>query len=428
MSAQNGAPVPPRHPARARATSPAALEWKKRADRWFGGPCAGLFQLARRGRPPAPLPDDARHVVLCKLWGLGNLAMVVPLVAAVRARHPRARVTFVTLERNRALLASQPGIDRILTLRDHGIFAPLLDLVHVRRALRVDRVDLFLDFEQFLRVGGLLARAAEARCVVGFDTSGQARAGLYDRTVPLRGDRHMSSGFSELVRAAGIPTEGVATHGLAIAADAGARVDALLAARAGGRALPRPWFTLHPGSGDNFPGRRWPVERFAATAARLHARRGGTFFVTGGAGEQALAAELVAELAAHGVPAVDVAHALDVPALLAWLARCDLVLANDTGPVHLANAVATPVVALFGPNSPRIYGPLGLRQRSLYHAPPCSPCLTNQNAKTSRCTLPICILRIDVDEAVAAAEALLAVAPSATRRDAAATPSGTVAS
>ena len=426
MSASNGAPAPSRHPSRAPATSPAALEWKKRADRWLGGPCVGVWRLARAGRPPAAPPDDARHVVLCKLWGIGNLAMVVPLVAAVRARHPRARITFVTLERNHALLASQPGIDHILPLRDHGLLAPLADLARARRVLRDDRADLFLDFEQFLRVAGLLARAANARCVVGFDTPGQARAGLYDRTVPLRSDLHMALGFAELVRAAGIPTDGVATHALALSAEAEARIDRLLAAR-GAAALPRPWTTLHSGSGDNFPGRRWPVERFAATAARLHARRGGTFFVTGGAGERALAAALVAELAAHAVPAVDLANALDAPTLLAWIARCDLVLANDTGPVHLANAVATPVVALFGPNSPQIYGPLGLRQRALYHAPPCSPCLTNQNAKTSRCTLPICILRIDVDEAVAAAEALLAVAPSVVRRDAAAL-RGTVAS
>ena len=426
MSATNGAPVPPRHPSRAPATSPAALEWKKRADRWLGGPFVGVWRIARAGRPPAPPPEDARHVVLCKLWGIGNLAMVVPLVAAVRARHPRARVTFVTLERNHALLASQPGIDRILTLRDHGLLAPLADLAHARNVLRDDRADLFLDFEQFLRVAGLLARASQARCVVGFDTPGQARAGLYDRTVPLRSDRHMALGFAELVRAAGIPTDGVATHALALSAEAEARIDRLLAAR-GAAALPRPWTTLHPGSGDNFPGRRWPVERFAATAARLHARRGGTFFVTGGAGERALAAALAAELAAHAVPAVDLANALDAPTLLAWIARCDLVLANDTGPVHLASAVATPVVALFGPNSPQIYGPLGPRQRALYHAPPCSPCLTNQNAKTSSCTLPICILRIDVEEAVAAAEALLAVAPSVVRRDTAAL-RGTVAS
>jgi ADP-heptose:LPS heptosyltransferase len=168
---------------------------------------------------------------------------------------------------------------------------------------------------------------------------------------------------------------------------------------------------LHPGSGDNFPGRRWPVERFAAVAARLHARHGGSLFVTGGVGERPLATELTAELAAQGIAARDLSGALDLPELLALLSASDLLLSNDTGPVHLANALRRPVVALFGPNSPRLYGPLGANQRALYHPPPCSPCLTNQNAKSSGCTLPICILRIAVDEVAEAADELLAARP-----------------
>jgi ADP-heptose:LPS heptosyltransferase len=412
MTPRDAVVSPMRHPPRAKATSPPSLEWKKQADRLLGAPLVLavrlLRALRRAGRPAAAATgvDDARHVVLCKLWGLGNLAMVLPLVEAVRARHPRARITFVTLERNRELLASQPGLDRILTIKDHGLAAPLSDLLRVIRALRADRPDLFLDFEQFLRVSGLVARASGARFVVGFDTPGQDRRGLHDRTAPCAPDRHMSRSFAALAKAAGLPTDGVPSHALVVPAAARPRVAALV-----GEGAPRPWFVLHPGSGDNFPGRRWPVERFAAAAARLHSRHGGTLFVTGGAGERPLAAELVAELAAQRIVARDFCGALDLPELLALLGASDLLISNDTGPVHLATALRKPVVALFGPNSPQLYGPLGASQRALYHAPPCSPCLTNQNAKSSGCTLPICILRISVDEVAAAAEELLAPRP-----------------
>lgn len=409
MTPRDAVVQPMRHPPRAKATSPPSLEWKKQADRLLGAPLVHAFRLLRRRRGglAAPLPEDAGHVVLCKLWGLGNLAMVLPLVAAVRARHPRARVTFVTLERNRELLASQPGLDRILTIRDHGCRAPLADLVQVVRALRADRPDLFLDFEQFLRVSGLLARACGASCVVGFDTPGQMRRGLHDRTAPCAPDRHMSRSFAALAQAAGLSTDGVPSHALVVPAAARPRIAALIHESA-----PRPWLVLHPGSGDNFPGRRWPVERFAAVGARLHARHGGSLFVTGAPGERPLATELVAELAGAGIAARDLCGALDLPELLALLAESDLLLSNDTGPVHLANALRRPVVALFGPNSPLLYGPLGAQQRALYHPPPCSPCLTNQNAKSSGCTLPICTLRIAVDEVAQAAEELLALRPS----------------
>jgi len=397
-----GLPSSPPAP-RARSTSPASLELKKRLDQWIGVPLVRAFGLIGRRRGPRPFPQDVRHVVLAKLWGIGNLAMLLPYVAAVRRRFPRARVTFVTLARNRSLLEGQPGIDAILTLREGGVAAPLQDLVRVARELRRDRVDLFLDFEQFLRTAGLLARIAGARFVAGFDTPRQHRAPLYDVTVPCLGDRHMALGFAELVRAAGVPTEGCASHEVAVLPESAARLRTRLA-----EDLPRPWIVLHPGSGDNFPGRRWPLERFATTGAALVREHGGTLLLTGGGSEAPLLAELGARLTAAEVPFRDLGGVLDLPMLVAMLARADLLLSNDTGPVHLAAAVRTPVVAFYGPNSPRLYGPLGADHRALYKPLPCSPCLTNQNGKSSRCKLPVCIRRIHVDEAFAAANELLA--------------------
>jgi ADP-heptose:LPS heptosyltransferase len=388
---------------RARSTSPASLELKKRVDRWVGVPIALAFGALARRRAPRPFPEDVRHVVLAKLWGIGNLAMLLPYVAAIRRRFPRARITFLTLARNRSLLEGQPGIDAILTLREGGLLAPLQDLIRVMRTLCRERADLFLDFEQFLRTAGLLARVAGARFLVGFDTPRQHRAPLYDVTVPCLGDRHMALGFAELVAAAGISTEGCASHEVAVLPESEARLRTRIA-----EDLPRPWIVLHPGSGDNFPGRRWPTERFAETGASLVRDHGGTLLLTGGGSEAPLLAELGARLAAQGAPFRDLGGALDLPMLVALLARADLLLSNDTGPVHLAAAVRTPVVAFYGPNSPRLYGPLGADHRPLYKPLPCSPCLTNQNGKSSRCKLPVCIRRIHVDEALAAANELLA--------------------
>lgn len=384
------------------ATSPSSLEWKKRVDFLLGVPIAALAGALSRLRRRAA-PAEVRHVVLAKLWGIGNLAMVMPYVAAVRRRHPRARVTFVTLRRNLPLLRGQPGIDRILALRDGGGLAPLVDLIGIVGELRRDRADLFLDFEQFLRAAGIAAWLSGARFRAGFDTPGQRRAALYDVTVPCRGDRHMAHGFAELVRAAGVATDGCASHEIHVEAAAAAQVDALL-----GRGLPRPWIVLHPGSGDNFPGRRWPAASFAEAGARLASDSGGSLLLTGGGSERTILDEVRARLAALGARAVDLGGRLDLPQLVALLARSDLLLSNDTGPVHLAAAVRTPVVAFYGPNSPRLYGPLGPDHRALHRPLPCSPCLTNQNGKSSRCTLPLCIRRIPADDAVKAGRELLA--------------------
>ena len=85
----------------------------------------------------------------------------------------------------------------------------------------------------------------------------------------------------------------------------------------------------------------------------------------------------------------------------------DVLVANDTGPVHLASALGVPVLGLYGPNTPRLYGPLSPGSISFYDAPPCSPCITNLNYKTSRCRNPVCIRAIEVDKVAAAAGRLL---------------------
>jgi ADP-heptose:LPS heptosyltransferase len=109
---------------------------------------------------------------------------------------------------------------------------------------------------------------------------------------------------------------------------------------------------LHPGAASR--SRRWPPERFAAVARRL-AARGEQIVVTGGPGERGLAAEVV-RLA--GLPAtVSTAGALDLPALAALVAGASLVVCGDTGVAHLATAVGTPSVLLFGPVKPSQWGP-----------------------------------------------------------------------
>ena len=125
--------------------------------------------------------------------------------------------------------------------------------------------------------------------------------------------------------------------------------------------------------------------------------------VTGTAEEATLANE-VCEAAA--LPLERFVGSLDE--LIALVAAADVVVSNDTGPVHLAAATGTAVVALYGPNTPVVYGPLSANSRAFYNPPPCSPCITNFNYKSSRCLNPVCIRSIPVDEVTAAVRARIA--------------------
>jgi ADP-heptose:LPS heptosyltransferase len=141
-------------------------------------------------------------------------------------------------------------------------------------------------------------------------------------------------------------------------------------------------------------------------ARELAASRGATIVLTGGDGDRALVDEVKRGLV--GVPVVDAAGGLDVPTLAGVLARLDLFVTSDTGPMHLAAAVGTPVVALFGPAQPARYGPRASVERIVRVDLPCSPC-GRVRLPPERCRghVPDCMDGITVAAVLHAANALL---------------------
>lgn len=355
----------------------------------------GAFDAVREGlRPPRPV-DTVRHVLLVKFWGLGNWALLRPIVRDLRARHPGARITIATLAGNAPLV--EDLADDLLLVSTRSLPRTLRDLARAVRSLRRDPPDLALDFEQFARSGALLARLGGARQRIGFRSPvGRSRDHLYTVTVPWREDAHAARSFRDLAEAGGLQPGPYVPGALASAA---VGREETLALRADG-----PYVVLHPGSGDNFPGRRWSVAGFAAVgrAARAAGRR---VLVTGGPGEAALVGRVVD---AVGDGAVDLAGRLSIPGLVALLEGADVLASNDTGPVHLASALGTPVLAFYGPNTPVLYGPLSAGSRAFYRDLPCSPCITVANYRSSRCRIHSCMASIPTGEVVHALQALLA--------------------
>jgi ADP-heptose:LPS heptosyltransferase len=105
---------------------------------------------------------------------------------------------------------------------------------------------------------------------------------------------------------------------------------------------------------------------------------------------------------------VNLGGSLKLKGLIALFSHSKLLITNDSGPMHLAAAVGLPTVALFGPESPLFYGPVGNRSINLYAGLPCSPCLNVYNAKVFQCPINVqCLKDISVDDVVAAAKTLL---------------------
>ena len=342
-----------------------------------------------------------RRILLVKLWGLGNIVMLLPVIRLVRQRFPEAEIHFLTLTGNRPLLEREPDLDHVHYMDDRGVVRLITSGLAALVRLYRTKVDVLVDFEQFARASALFGFLIRAKQRVGLRTPGQGRGLIYTVQVAYDDDQHMTRTFLDLVRAAGV--EETTYVPLAPHLDSADReaVTAWLAQKAVGEA---PLVVMHPGSGDNFPGRRWPTSSFARLADAIVERHGARVVITGTPGERDLVREI---LVAAKSTLIDGTGAFTVRQFVALIERADLLCSNDTAPAHIAAALERKVVGFYGPNTPRLYGPVGDGHAIFYKDLPCSPCITNFNYKTSFCRMPVCISNIRVEEVLPAASRLI---------------------
>jgi len=360
-----------------------------------------LVFLRRRDR------GDVRRVLMIKFWGLGSLQLATPAVLALRHQHPEASIHLLTLAGNRDLAEGLGVFDEIrcLDLRARGKRALIGRLVQMLRKLRRERYDRVYDFEFFTWFSALASLLSGAPRTFGFAAPAARRGGLHTDTVPFNRYWHVARNFRALAggeNGAKVSTDELSTFRVSPAH--ALELDALLGEDS------RTLVVMNPNAGDLAPERRWPVERFAAVAARLVREDGARVVVTGSPAERDKTAAVLC--AAGPLPSgrlVDLGGALSIGALHALFQRADLVVSNDSGPMHLAAAQGVPTLGLFGPETPVMYAPLGARTRVHYAPPLCSPCINVHDAKVLSCIhgQPECLMRIEVEQVLTSARGLL---------------------
>jgi heptosyltransferase-2 len=283
---------------------------------------------------------------------LGDAVMTLPALRSLKEMKPQARVTVLTKPAFADLYRGAPGADEVLP-HERGGVRPWVRTV---RELRRRHFDLALLFTRSFSSAFLVYSARIPRRI-GY--GGEGRTALL--TDPLRrpeGRPHRVRLFHHLLSALGDPPE-VRAPRLEVPPDAAAWAEETLP---GG-----PWIGINPGAtyGD---AKQWLPERFVELGRRLAGRA--RIVVVGGPAEAELG-----ERVAGGAGGLCLAGKTTVPRLAAAIARCSLFVTNDTGPMHVADAVGTPIVAVFGPTDWIETPPYGKRHAIVRREIECSPCL-----------------------------------------------------
>ncbi|MFH1305065.1 MAG: lipopolysaccharide heptosyltransferase II [Candidatus Omnitrophota bacterium] len=289
-----------------------------------------------------------KRILVFELNWMGDILFSFPFLRALRKAFPTAHIACAVVERYKELLDRNPLVDEVHVFSDKRGFLSLTEKLAFIRTLRKAGYDACFFFKPS-RTKSIIAFLAGIPRRIGFTGK---NAMLTERTENVSPGCHRADVFSALAARAGISVQD-GTYEYFVGREDEKRVTALL--KKVDKNMRR-IVTVNPGG--NWDAKRWPAERFTDLVKRILSRFENISVVVTGTGKDA-------ELAERIVSQTDPrrCHALAGRTRLAELAavfeKCALVISADSGPLHLASAVGTATVGLFGPTSPKITGPRG---------------------------------------------------------------------
>jgi heptosyltransferase I len=342
------------------------------------------------------------RILLVRLGALGDIVHAIPVAAALRHAFPGARIDWLVSAKHREILDLVPVIDRRLVINDRpgtgvrtvrGDLSPTTSMLSAIGELRRAHYDVALDLQGLLK-SAVLARMSGATRVIGFSSAylrePLARA-FYTEVHEPKGIAHVMFQNLSLLEALGLtatpPEFPIERTDSAIERD--------MQERTRGR-----YALLNPGAA--WPNKRWPPSRFGAVAAALRERHGLMSVVPWGPGEQPIAEELVAS--SNG--AAILSPPTSIADLVALTRGAALMISGDTGPTHIAAAVGTPIVGLFGPTRPARNGPWSPADVVVSRD---AICECHHLRRCRRATM--CLMDIEIAEVVDACARRLAIEP-----------------
>jgi heptosyltransferase I len=336
--------------------------------------------------------------LIVRLGALGDVVHAIPVAAALRRAHPQAKIDWLVSAKHREILDLVPAIDRRLVINDRDGAVGGTSLWGAIGELRRARYDVVFDLQGLIK-SAILARLSGAPRILGFSSSysrealarifytesfDPGRGGLYDP----RETRHVVAINLGLLSLVGIapaapefPLEPITSSVAQWALE-----------QTHGR-----YVLLNPGAA--WPNKRWPPARLAAVANQLRERHGLQSVVLWGPGEEDLARAVVAE----ALDAALLSPKTTIADLVALARGAALMVSGDTGPTHIATAVGTPLVGIYGPTRPARNGPMAPDDVTVSRDGVCQ-CHHLRRCKLDR----MCLLDIEVAEVMDAVERRLA--------------------
>jgi ADP-heptose:LPS heptosyltransferase len=386
----------------------------RKIDYWMGVPACWLFSLADFflrffNRKPGANPQK---FLFMELSEMGSAILAYPTMQALKKRYPEAELFFLIFKKNRAsvdILKTIPP-ENVLVINEKSLFSLLADVLKVVRRMRREKIDCVFDLELFARVTALLTYLSGAPIRVGFykfRMEGLYRGHLHTHKIQYNYQQHISKSFLSLINVLRYPRKDWPAMDEAISGQEvetasyriteSGRVHLVKKLEGFFPALsPEHKLIIFNPSAGEIPIRAWPVENYIELGKRILDNPRNVIILMG-AGVDQITTEKV-HRALNEERCIQFTGQTTFPELMDLFSISDLLITNDSGPAHFASLTPIRNFVFFGPETPRLYGPLGPNTHILYSDFPCSPCLTAYNHRNTPCTDNKCLQAISVDE------------------------------
>lgn len=372
-------------------------------DRFVGIPfCWASGLAAMVFRRSASVSVDS--VLVIKFFGLGSILLAAPALRRMRLQFPNARIVFLTFSANAEIVDELPFLDERWFVDPSSLASFVQSFSKLLARLIRTKIDVVVDLEFFSKFSTFIGSVARPAKHIGFALPTRWRSWNITDAVPLRSDRHVSETFLSTLSPLGI---GSAEPLVPRIHFENSTSPSFLPIE--NRALTREIICINPNAGVTSLDRRWDGDRFSQVIDILQAENPTALFCfIGSATEREYVDGVIQSIQNNAHDILNLAGLLKFRELIQLLSLSRLLITNDSGPMHAAAAVGLPTVALFGPESPSFYGPLGNKTINLYAGLPCSPCLNVYDAKVFRCPIDSqCMKEISVGQVVEASRFLL---------------------
>lgn len=320
---------------------------------------------------------------------IGDAVMSTPALGAIRAAFPSSEIVLAANPVVSELMSPHPFCDRVIVYDKRGPHRGVAGLWKFCRLLAGERFDLAILFQNAIEAA-IIADLAGIKKRAGYSTDG--RGILLTHAIRVSKDArrlHHTQYYLAMLGELGIPPAGQETC-LQCTDDERSRARGVLG--------PGRWAAINPGAAYG-SAKRWYPERFGQVADALASDFGYRVLLVGGTGEAAIGSEIISRMSSKPMNLIGMTS---VRQLMALLASADLVITNDSGPMHIAAAFGRPIVALFGPTDHSVTSPLCSRLSLVRKETECAPCLRRQCPGDHRC-----MADISVKDVLDAVEALL---------------------